>query len=125
MAHKSKKKHLKHVHQHEPATPPAKSPVAKAEAAEARFARPRAAASNARAKAAGARAAVGATAASVKAAVGARRAKKATKKRGIVRSVARTATRKLAAKPKKIIERAARRVKSLLGKPENSPATRG
>ena len=39
MAHRSKKKHLKHVHQHEPATPPAKSPVAKAEAVAAGFAK--------------------------------------------------------------------------------------
>lgn len=39
MAHRSKKKHLKHVHQHEPATPPAKSPVAKAEAAAAGIAK--------------------------------------------------------------------------------------
>lgn len=35
MAHRSKKKHLKHLHEQEPATPPAKSPVAKAEAARA------------------------------------------------------------------------------------------
>lgn len=137
MAHKSKKKHLKHVHEHEPATPAAKSPVAKAEAAEARFARPRAAAANARARAAnaraavgakasGARAAVGARAASVKSAVAERRAHRAEKKakhqRGIVRTVARNATAMLAAKPKKIIKRAARRVKSLLGK--DSTATR-
>lgn len=40
MAHRSKKKHLKHVHEQEPATPPAKSPVAKAEAARARIAKP-------------------------------------------------------------------------------------
>jgi len=33
MAHRSKRKHLAHVHEHEPATPPAKSPVEKAEAA--------------------------------------------------------------------------------------------
>ncbi len=40
MAHRSKKKHLKHLHEQEPATPPAKSPVAKAEAARARIAKP-------------------------------------------------------------------------------------
>jgi hypothetical protein len=39
MAHRSKKKHLKHVHAHEPATPPAKSPIAKAEAAAAGIAK--------------------------------------------------------------------------------------
>lgn len=33
MAHRSKRKHLAHLHEQEPAKPPAKSPVAKAEAA--------------------------------------------------------------------------------------------
>ncbi len=42
MAHRSKKKHLKHVHEHEPATPKAKSPAVKAErVAAARKASPR------------------------------------------------------------------------------------
>lgn len=35
MAHRSKKKHIKHLHEHEPATPRAKSPVAKADVARA------------------------------------------------------------------------------------------
>lgn len=124
MAHRSKKKHLKHVHEHEPATPAARSPVAKAETAKARFARPRAAAAKTRASAADARAAVGAKAASVRAAVAGRRAQKVEKRTqhepGIIRTVARKATSRLAAKPKKIIKRAARRVKSLLGKDSNA-----
>jgi hypothetical protein len=131
MAHRSKKKHLKHVHEHEPVTPPAKSPISKAAAAEARFARPRAAAANARARAAGARAsvgakasgaraAVGAKAASVKSAVAARRVKKAKHEPGILRTVAHKATAKLAAKPKKIIKHASRRVRSLLAKDSNA-----
>src|SRR5690606_12802955 len=40
MAHRSKKKHVKHLHEHEPVTPRAKSPVAKAESARARIAKP-------------------------------------------------------------------------------------
>jgi len=37
MAHRSKKKHVKHVHEHEPATPPARSPVAEANAERSRI----------------------------------------------------------------------------------------
>jgi hypothetical protein len=39
MAHRSRKKHIKHAHAHEPATPPAKSPIAKVEAAAAGIAK--------------------------------------------------------------------------------------
>ena len=91
MAHRSKKKHLKHLHQHEPATPPAKSPIARAEAAAAGIA---------------------------KKGGNARRApelKEARRKpKGIVRRLA-SKTKKIAAKPKKIIKRAKARVQSLLG----------
>ena len=83
MAHRSKKKHLKHVHQHEAAGPRPKPPTAKADAMEAGIAKPRTKAaeakSAARAKAGSAKAAVGSKATSVKHAVKAR-AQKATHK---------------------------------------------
>ena len=94
MAHRSKKKHLKHVHQHEPATPKAKSPIAKAEAAAAGIAKK------------GSRSP-------------APELKRAPKKKGLVRRLASKATKKLGAKPRKVIEgakaRVKARVKSLLG----------
>ena len=40
MAHRSKKKHIKHVHEHEPAKPRAKSPIAKANRERARIGEP-------------------------------------------------------------------------------------
>ena len=40
MAHKSHRKHIKHLHKHEPATPKAKSPVRLAEIEMARRAKP-------------------------------------------------------------------------------------
>ncbi|HUS28069.1 MAG TPA: hypothetical protein VMZ53_06155 [Kofleriaceae bacterium] len=89
MAHKSHKKHIKHLHQHEPATPKAKSPVAKAEAAQARVAKSRTA-------------------------NGPAKAEKAGKKAGLVRKLARTATKTVAAKPKKIISRARARVENVV-----------
>lgn len=97
MAHRSHKKHIKHMHQHEPATPKAKSPTAKADVASQRISKP--------SKVSSARRPV---------------AKKApAKKRGIVRSVAGAVAskvekveRKVTAKPRKIIKR----VKSLLGR---------
>ena len=96
MAHKSHKKHIKHIHQQEPATPKAKSPVAKAEVAQARIAKSRPA--NGAVKKTG---------------------QKAVKKAGLVRSLARAATKKVAekvtARPKKMISRAKARVRSLLG----------
>ena len=91
MAHRSKKKHLKHVHQHEPATPKAKSPIAKAEAAAAGIAKK------------------GSRSPAPELEQGAQ------KKKGLVRRLASKATKKLSAKPRKVIERAKARVKSLLG----------
>jgi hypothetical protein len=97
MAHRSRKKHIKHLHQHEAATaaPAAKKHAgAKAEIEAERIARPRTV--------------KGRSKAGTKVA-----AKKATpKKRGLVRSIAKAATKKITAKPKKIIERATSRVKS-------------
>jgi hypothetical protein len=81
MAHKSHKKHIKHVHQHEPATAKAKSPIVKAEIAQARLA------GKARAGANGAK-----TAAK-------KAASKVAKKGGLVRRIARAAV----AEEKKII----------------------
>jgi hypothetical protein len=101
MAHRSRKKHLKHVHEHEPATPPAKSPTAKAEAAAAGIAKKG-----------------GSTRRAPELKTEARRG---TKKKGIVRRLAATATKpvkKLAKKPRKILEKAKarveKRVKALL-----------
>ena len=108
MAHKSKKKHLKHLHQHELSSnkPAAKKHAgAKADVEVDRVAktRTRVVESGGRAgKAAGARAGA---------------SSKATQKSGgIVRSIARAATKKITAKPKKIIKRATKRVASLLGR---------
>jgi hypothetical protein len=91
MAHKSHRKHLKHLHAHEPPTPKAKSPVVKAEIEERRRAKPQAK----RAAAAGA---------------------KPAKKSGIVRSIAHAAAERVTAKPRKALSRAKARVKSLLGR---------
>ncbi|HSD91374.1 MAG TPA: hypothetical protein VLB44_27810 [Kofleriaceae bacterium] len=128
MAHKSKKKHLKHVHDHEPATPKAKSPVAMAEAATARVAKPAMKGSRQAMKAVGrARAATGATR-TVRGAAGATPGKPRTAagttettsgrtppERGIVRSLARKATNRITAKPRKILSRMKARVKSFIG----------
>jgi hypothetical protein len=99
MAHRSKKKHLKHLHQHEAASaaPAAKKHAgAKADIEADRIAPPRAAKASSRVTAA---------------------KKPAPKKKGgIVRSIAKAATKKIAARPKRIIERAASRVKSMLGR---------
>jgi hypothetical protein len=98
MAHRSKKKHIKHLHEHEPvsAAPAAKKHAgAKADIEADRVARPRTAKAAARTSAA---------------------KKPAPKKRGIVRSIAKAATKKITARPKRIIERAKSRVKSLLGR---------
>jgi hypothetical protein len=91
MAHRSKKKHLKHMHEHEAPTPKAKGPVAKAEAAAAGIA---------------------------KKGGNVRRTpelEKAGKKKGIVRRVASKATKRVTAKPRKVIARAKNRVKALIG----------
>jgi hypothetical protein len=91
MAHRSKKKHLKHMHQNEPVTPKARGPVAKAEAAAAGIA---------------------------KKGGNVRRApdlEKAGKKKGIVRRMASKVTKKITAKPRKVIARAKNRVKTALG----------
>jgi hypothetical protein len=88
MAHKSKKKHIKHMHEHELAAAPRTSTRAKAkqEIDEGRSRKPgtkpeRATSSK-------------------------------TKKKGIVRSIAKAAGKKLAARPKRVIAR----VKSMLGR---------
>jgi hypothetical protein len=99
MAHRSKKKHLKHLHQHAEASspPPAKKHAgAKADIEADRVARPPVARAGAKA--------------------GAAKQTAAPKKRGIVRSLARAATKKITARPKKIIQRAKSRVKSMLGR---------
>jgi hypothetical protein len=91
MAHKSKKKHIKHVRQHEAESAALKA-TAKARAGTVQSA------TRGKAPAGG----------------------KAPKKRGIVRSIAKATTKKLAATPRKIIQRATRRVrsrvKSMLGR---------
>ena len=96
MAHRSKKKHINHLHEHEPvsAAPAAKKRAgAKADIEADRVARPR----GTKARASTAK-------------------KPAPKKRGIVRSIANAAKKKITALPKRIIERAKSRVKSLLGR---------
>ena len=93
MAHRSKKKHLKHLHQHEPATPPAKSPIAKAEAAAAGIAK---------------------KGGSARRAPELKEAAPKRKKKGIVRRLAAKATKKITAKPRKIIKR----VKKMFGREE-------
>ena len=114
MAHRSRKKHIKHVHQHEPPTPPAKSPAEKAEAAAAGFARK----GRSKIKSAGRTAgkAKGKTknqqrAADVKNGAKVVRAK-AT---GLVRRVARKAAKKIVERPRRILSRARARVGSLVG----------
>jgi hypothetical protein len=92
MAHRSKKKHLKHMHQHEPATPKAKSPVAKAEAAASGVAK---------------------NGGNVRRSPELQNAGK--KKKGLVRRVASKVTKKITAKPRGVIARAKNRVKSALG----------
>jgi hypothetical protein len=95
MAHKSKKKHIKHLHQHDLSSnkPTAKKHAgAKADVEVGRVAAPRAGKARDRG------------------------GKPAEKRGGIVRSIARAATKKIAAKPKKIMKRATKRVKSLLGR---------
>lgn len=101
MAHKSKKKHIKHLHEHETASTPPRAkahPGAKADIEADRIARPRAGVGKATAR------------------TGAGKKARPAKKRGIVRRIAKAATKKLAAKPKKIIQRAKSRVKSMLGR---------
>jgi hypothetical protein len=92
MAHRSKKKHLKHMHQHEPATPKAGSPVAKAEAAAAGVAK---------------------NGGNVRRSPELANAGK--KKKGIVRRIANSATKKITAKPRRVIARAKARVRSIIG----------
>ena len=88
MAHRSKKKHLKHMHEHEPATPKAKSPLAKARAAAAGIA---------------------------KKGGNTRRAKEANEpkqKKGIVRRLAAKAGKRITARPRRVAARVAARVKA-------------
>jgi hypothetical protein len=104
MAHRSKKKHLKHAHQHEPATPKAKSPIAKAEAAAAGIAKK--------------------TRGTVRRAPEMLDAGK-RKSKGLVRRIAAKATkvaakarRAVVARPKKMIARAKARVSSMISADE-------
>jgi hypothetical protein len=97
MAHRSRKKHIKHVHQQEAATPKAKSPAKGKSASKART--------------------------SAKAAPGkAPRARKASgsapskSSGGVVRSIARAATKKLTDRPRRILSKAKSRVRSLIGR---------
>ena len=105
MAHKSHRKHLKHLHAHEPAKPKAKSPVHLAEIEMARRAKPTAKRAAPATKPSAAKG--GANAGAKGGAKGAERAKKG----GIVRKIARAAVRK----PRAIVARAKARVKSLIG----------
>jgi hypothetical protein len=97
MAHKSHRKHLKHLHAHDPDKPKAKSPVEKIEVVKRRLAKPTAKASTAKASTAKQPASES--------------AKAPVKKKGIVRSIARAATKK----PRALISKAKARVKHLLG----------
>ena len=96
MAHRSRKKHIKHLHQHEPETaaPAAKKHAgAKADLETGRVPKSRAPAKAARSA----------------------RTARTTKKRGIIGKLARAAsTSKKLASPKRVISRAKSRVKSLL-----------
>lgn len=121
MAHKSKKKHLKHMRQqqleqdHDVAETKAKPPGTKAVSAALGVARSHKVRLTANAKAA-------VKSAMTKAKVADKRAgtddksKDADKPAGIVRSIARAATQKLTAKPKRMISKAKARVRSLLGR---------
>ena len=104
MAHKSKKKHIKHLHQHELAS---NKPTAKKHAgAKADVEVDRVAKSRSRVVESGGRAG--------KAAGATPRSGKATEKRGgIVRSIARAATKKII---KRVKSRVKSRVSSLLGR---------
>lgn len=129
MAHKSKKKHIKHVHQHDQEGSQAKHPGAKATGAalgaetshkvrlttKAKEAARTAIKARA-AKPAARKSSAAATAGSAGGSAGGSAAKPATKRRGIVRSLASAASEKLTAKPKRIISKARARVRSLLGR---------
>lgn len=110
MAHKSRKKHIKHIHAHEPATPAARHPGAKADVETERGSKSRAVKLTGAAKA---------VAAKAKAKAGAR---STSKKNGLVSKIARAAGKKLAAKPKKIISRVKSRVSSLVGRSSKQAA---
>jgi len=139
MAHRSKKKHIKHLHQHEQAAAAADGPSSEGprkgrlstkarEAARAGIDAARSARSAARA-AVGSRTGSGAKSTSSGGAPfkgagnagamgsdGAAKAKAEDKNPGLVRSIASAAGAKITAKPRKIISRAKARVKSLFGR---------
>lgn len=120
MAHKSKKKHLKHLRQHQLeqdhdlAEIKAKPPGTKARSAALGAARSHKVRLTANAKAVVKSAAAMSSAAKAK--IADKRPAKADKSPGIVRSIARAATEKLTAKPKRMISKAKARVRSLLGR---------
>jgi hypothetical protein len=109
MAHKSKKKHIKHLHQHDhdaSLPPPAKNPGTKATSVALGAQTSRKTRLTSTAKAA--------------ANVAAKQRAKAKAKAGGLRSMAKTAAKQaaesVAAKPKRIISRAKARVRKLLGR---------
>jgi hypothetical protein len=107
MAHRSRKKHIKHLHQQEAATPKAKSPARAKSATKAR-----ASTKAGPAKAGSAKAGPAKATRARKASAGA-----ASKRSGgVVRSIARAATKKLTARPRRILSKAKSRVKSLIGR---------
>jgi len=114
MAHRSKQKHIKHVHEHEPARPKAKSPIAKAEAAAAGIAKKRSVRRAPEPVDTGKRKPKGLVRRL------ARRARKVTAKmtKRVTAKVTKR-TKKIAAKPREMIQRAKDRVKAMLGAEES------
>lgn len=117
MAHRSKKKHLKHIHEHEPATPKARSPVEKARAAAAGIARKgngrRAKPANGRRRQAqpGNGAPKGTP---PKGTPPKGKPTTAPAKKGIVRRLAAKVRTRITARPRRVVARVKARVKSLL-----------
>lgn len=123
MAHKSKKKHIKHAHQHDHDVSQPRHPGAKATSAALGSETSHKSRLTSKAKEA-ARVAARArvkkpTAAS---AANARATGKPVKRKGVVRRIASAASEKLTAKPKRIISKARARVRSLLGRVAAKPA---
>ena len=115
MAHKSKKKHLKHVRQHQLEQDQELATHAKPPGTKAMSAALGAAQSHKARLTSKAQAAVKANMAA-KRPVAAKAVKATTKTKGLVRSIADAATEKLTAKPKRMIAKAKARVRSLLGR---------
>jgi hypothetical protein len=121
MAHKSRKKHIKHVQQHQAENDPSQTkahpPGTKATSAALGAGTSHKVRLTSRAKAA----AKAAASARGKVAERARVAKdegkaKAKAKGGLVRRIAKAATKKITAKPQRALSRAKARVRSLLGR---------